>query len=306
MITLPDDKRAEIERQFGSEGVRWIAEFPDLLDACKKHWQLELLGIAPMGLPINAVIFAKGEAGQPLVLKLGFPHPEQLTEGVTLQHYDGRFAPTVVDIQQDWRAILMERILPGHTYRTTPPGTPLPLNLIAELSRPVPGSLPLPSFADWLTSAFDEFRCRQDADVRLAPHLEQAEAWFKDLTAEPVGDYLLHGDLHHENILLDAKRGWLAIDPKGVIGPRVLECGRFVHNFIDHGSGGLISTARERGDMEAVMRARVHLLANAMNLPAEDVARATYIDIVLSQVWTCNAGGSPAIDKIDAARRLNT
>ena len=29
---------------------------------------------------------------------------------------------------------------------------------------------------------------------------------------------LLHGDLHHWNILSDADRGWMAIDPKGVIG----------------------------------------------------------------------------------------
>ncbi|WP_373298360.1 aminoglycoside phosphotransferase family protein [Paludibacterium paludis] len=29
---------------------------------------------------------------------------------------------------------------------------------------------------------------------------------------------LLHGDLHHDNVLFDSSHGWLAIDPKGVIG----------------------------------------------------------------------------------------
>ena len=29
---------------------------------------------------------------------------------------------------------------------------------------------------------------------------------------------LLHGDLHHDNVLLDAGRGCLAIDPTGVTG----------------------------------------------------------------------------------------
>lgn len=34
---------------------------------------------------------------------------------------------------------------------------------------------------------------------------------------------LLHGDLHYANILLSDQQGWLAIDPKGVIGEREYE-----------------------------------------------------------------------------------
>ena len=30
----------------------------------------------------------------------------------------------------------------------------------------------------------------------------------------------LHGDIHHDNILLHQERGWLAIDPKGLLGDR--------------------------------------------------------------------------------------
>jgi streptomycin 6-kinase len=31
---------------------------------------------------------------------------------------------------------------------------------------------------------------------------------------------VLHGDIHHGNVLHDAQRGWLAIDPKGHMGER--------------------------------------------------------------------------------------
>ncbi|NCC21441.1 MAG: hypothetical protein EOM26_03150 [Alphaproteobacteria bacterium] len=34
---------------------------------------------------------------------------------------------------------------------------------------------------------------------------------------------ILHGDIHHYNVLHSAERGWLAIDPKGYIGPRAYE-----------------------------------------------------------------------------------
>jgi streptomycin 6-kinase len=33
----------------------------------------------------------------------------------------------------------------------------------------------------------------------------------------------LHGDIHHGNVLHDAKRGWLVIDPKGLIGERTFD-----------------------------------------------------------------------------------
>ncbi|PJN93199.1 streptomycin resistance protein, partial [Amaricoccus sp. HAR-UPW-R2A-40] len=36
------------------------------------------------------------------------------------------------------------------------------------------------------------------------------------LLAEDTPSYVLHGDLHHENIRHHPERGWLAIDPKGL------------------------------------------------------------------------------------------
>lgn len=50
----------------------------------------------------------------------------------------------------------------------------------------------------------------------LAKARKAAEA----LLAEPRDIAVLHGDLHHENVLDAGARGWLAIDPKGVLGER--------------------------------------------------------------------------------------
>lgn len=40
------------------------------------------------------------------------------------------------------------------------------------------------------------------------------------LLAEPRDVAVLHGDLHHENVLDGGARGWLVIDPKGLVGER--------------------------------------------------------------------------------------
>jgi streptomycin 6-kinase len=45
----------------------------------------------------------------------------------------------------------------------------------------------------------------------------------------------LHGDLHHSNVLDGGARGWLAIDPKGLIGERAYEVANLLGNPWPHG-----------------------------------------------------------------------
>lgn len=40
------------------------------------------------------------------------------------------------------------------------------------------------------------------------------------MLSSPQNEVVLHGDLHHGNILDFGTKGWLAIDPKGLVGER--------------------------------------------------------------------------------------
>ncbi|MBA1158350.1 APH(6)-I family aminoglycoside O-phosphotransferase [Microvirga mediterraneensis] len=53
----------------------------------------------------------------------------------------------------------------------------------------------------------------------LAPAAETA----RQLLAAPYAVGPLHGDLHHENVLDFGERGWLAIDPHGLLGERTFD-----------------------------------------------------------------------------------
>lgn len=50
------------------------------------------------------------------------------------------------------------------------------------------------------------------------------------LLADPQDPATLHGDLHHDNVLDGAARGWLAIDPKGVWGERAFDFANLFRN----------------------------------------------------------------------------
>jgi streptomycin 6-kinase len=56
--------------------------------------------------------------------------------------------------------------------------------------------------------------------------LKAAEA----LLAEPQDVVVLHGDMHHDNVLDFGPRGWLAIDPKRVIGERGFDYANLICN----------------------------------------------------------------------------
>jgi streptomycin 6-kinase len=60
--------------------------------------------------------------------------------------------------------------------------------------------------------------------------VERAAECYAALCASQAGVRLLHGDLHHYNVLLDSRRGWLAVDPKGVVGELEYELGASLRN----------------------------------------------------------------------------
>jgi streptomycin 6-kinase len=86
--------------------------------------------------------------------------------------------------------------------------------LHAPKARPLPDSLiPLDRW----------FRALAPAAATHGGILEVSLAHAQALLAEPQEVSLLHGDLHHENVLDGGERGWLIIDPKGLLGERGYE-----------------------------------------------------------------------------------
>ena len=76
--------------------------------------------------------------------------------------------------------------------------------------------LNLPALASWFQSLATA--ARQQGAI-FANCNEIADALLRD----PRDIVVLHGDIHYDNILDSGHRGWVAIDPKGVIGERAFD-----------------------------------------------------------------------------------
>ena len=311
---LPAEKREAIIGEFADSGGKWVDNYPKMLEDYVERWQLTLTGTASAGLPINVILYAETERGNPVVLKLGHPHPEQKTEIIALRAYQGRYAVNILDWDDETGAFLMDRVLPGKKLRNISNNidrSRIKVRLIGDLPIPISDVAGLPSFGEWMERAFAEFRDRlkrgeaSDHELEFLSFIEMAEATYQRLLPRCPETYLLHGDLHHENILLDEERGWLAIDPKGVRGPRVMECGRFLHNFIEDEIPG-IEHVRDATDAQIVnvLEQRFETFGQMLDFDHADIIKATYVDLVLSTCWSSNSKVRVDYSKIRVLARM--
>ena len=68
------------------------------------------------------------------------------------------------------------------------------------------------------------------AAIKYGGILQKSFATASELLAKPQDVVVLHGDIHHANILDFKERGWLAIDPKGLIGERGFDYANIFRN----------------------------------------------------------------------------
>ncbi|MDB5472273.1 MAG: 3-kinase, partial [Caulobacter sp.] len=90
---------------------------------------------------------------------------------------------------------------------------------------------------------------------------------------------VLHGDIHHANVLHDPARGWRAIDPKGLIGPRGYDYANLLRN-------PLSERALDDGRLDR-LAAQV---AGLSGLPPEEVLGWTLAHAGLAAAWSLEAG----------------
>ena len=108
------------------------------------------------------------------------------------------------------------------------------------------------------------------------------------LLASQHQQVVLHGDIHHGNVLDAGDRGWLAIDPKGLYGERAFD---YVNLF------------RNPPDKEFVrssdrFRRRLDLVSAIAGLDKRRLAEWIAAFCALSIVWDYQPGGGIAIDLI--------
>ena len=131
-------------------------------------------------------------------------------------------------------AVLLPRLLPGDDLVShcldgrDDEATEIIASLLQRMSN-APAHLDGIRPVERLQSEFAQFRSGGDGVIPMS-YVDRAEALFAELCATQKNVRLLHGDLHHYNVLFDADAGWVVIDPWGVLGEIEFEAGASLRN----------------------------------------------------------------------------
>ena len=186
--------------------------------------------LVPDGEPIttpSSLLLAVRHNGVPAMLKIA-REEEERRGGALMAWWDGDGAAKV--LARHGEALLLERATgPRSLAAMVTDGqdeeaSRILCDVAARLHAPRPGPPPdLVPLTRW-------FEALAPAARTQGGLLARADLVAQALLADPRDVTVLHGDIHHGNVLDGGERGWLAIDPKGLLGERTFDFVNILRN----------------------------------------------------------------------------
>lgn len=279
---------------YGEKGKAWLDELPELVKAISSKLDLRDLK-AVTNLTYNYVL-SGFQGDNHIILKLGLDHKALTREAFALKCFAGYGVVKV--LAEDNGTLLLERVVPGTSLKSYFPNQENEsIDIACEVMRRlhqanIPVTHNFPHIKDWLTALdrhCEELATKQSRagsprfarDDVLLNYLQKARKLRDQLLKTSASDVLLHGDLHHDNILQNGN-DWMVIDPKGVIGEPAYEVAAFIRNPIPE----LLNHA----DAPNIIHNRITFFAKIMELPSQRIIDWYFVQAVLAWVWALEDG----------------
>lgn len=243
--------------------------------ACERSFETE-----------SSVITFGTRGAQAVVLKVVKQPGDEWHSGQILEAFRGNGCVRVYEHAPG--AVLVERLQPGHSLADLTlagrdeEATDILASVILQMSA-AESPLELAEFSATVENWGKGFaKYIATGDYQIPVNLVEAgQQIYASLCASQTQPRLLHGDLQHYNLLFDAVRGWLAIDPKGVAGELEYEVGAFLRNPF------------ERPDLflsHSIVERRLQQLTAQLNLDYERALAWSFAQAVLSAIWKIEDG----------------
>ncbi|MDR3689181.1 MAG: aminoglycoside phosphotransferase family protein [Fimbriimonas sp.] len=225
----------------------------------------------------------------PAFLKLSCYADTVQSEERALRHFGDKICPRVLQASFEDEAILLERIDVQYDLSAIYPNVEAEVEVwasffesIVENTAPSNGFRTLGDYALVFANVLE---LSDSADVRNV--LALADRWKPILMDEPASHRLLHGDLHHFNLLYDCGGKWRMVDPHGVFGHPYYEVGAFMRNPMP--------AFYRQGDLPTAAMNRLDRLADHLSASPRTLARYGFFGVAFSIAWDLDEG-SMAID----------
>lgn len=272
---------ANMRTLHGKAGQVWLDSLPETVGLLSDKWQLSAL--KPFSNLTYHYVLAGERNNRPVVLKIGFDQAVVRQEAAALRTFDGQGCVKLLVHDETHGALLVEWLVPGTTLSTYFPArekesVEIASGIVKKLHHvEQPDLSQFPTVESWLLTLDKPWAVPQK-------QLNKARLLRDQLLATAAKPILLHGDLHHDNILFDqARNSWCAIDPKGVVGEFVYDLGTFVRN-----PDNLL---RKRSHAKQIIKTRIDLVVAQLNLDPTRIRDWGFVQSVMAACWDLEDGG---------------
>lgn len=281
---LPERFRQNIIDLHSERGERWLKDLPRLIAEIAQNWSLAVEKPFP-NLSYHFVAPCVYEDGAKAVLKIGFNEPDSIAfgEAKMLELLNGNAAVRLLKFDKNNCALLLERLMPGEDLTglckiNDERATLIGIEVMKKIGRVSFENNDFPSLEKWTKS----FRQAENTEFSQR-HFENGQKFFDDLINSSE-KRLLHGDLHHQNILSAEREPYLAIDPKGIIGDIGFEISTFLNNPR--------SWVLKHPNRREILKKRIEMFARSFEIEPNDLRKWAYAEAVLSAWWTFEDNGA--------------
>lgn len=264
---------------YGDRGAQWLKNLPPIIKMCAQKWGLSDVITIP-NLAYNYVAYAQ-QAGKSVILKLRCDNQELEKEVSALEAFSDYGAAKIIAYDNPLGALLLERIEPGNSLASLLPNddaqaTKNAGHVLSRLHQaPIPDGQKFPTL-EYILPKFDkEFS-------ELSPFIERARILRAHLLATQPRTVILHGDFHHDNILLGEHNQWCAIDPEGLIGDPGYDMGLYIRNPL--------ALLMDQPDIEQLITNRIKDFSLFFGYEKQRLYQWTYLQTTSSAYWSLEDG----------------
>lgn len=260
---------------YKSKGQVWLESLPQLTrKMAKKYGLSDLMPVRDLS---HNYVLSGFQGEHPVILKLGLDEAGLENEATALKAFSKYGAVKL--LAQGEGVLLLERAMPGETLKSFFPrednrAIEIACDVMIRLHRTPVDVSKFSHIRDWLLIMDKTW------DVPANYLLKARTLRDRLLLTSPVA-VMLHGDLHHDNILKNGE-DWIVIDPKGVIGDPAYEVAAFIRNPIPELTAST--------NVEDIIRNRILKFSQLLNIEPQRILDWCFVQAVLAWVWALEDG----------------
>jgi streptomycin 6-kinase len=266
----------------GERGAHWLHHLTQHVQLWASQWQFGIESVLP-NPSFHFIAHVRLLDGTPAIFKSGPPDEGFVREFAALKHMIGPAVVKVLRGAPDKGVLLLESLQPGTSLSADwcairdEQSTHIAAQLMPRVWKTVESPHSFPDVLNWGRSLFEWSQQKDPLPRDLTPRMvDMAAKIYCDLANSMSIKVLLHGDLHHENILQHGEH-WRVIDPKGLVGEPAFEAGAFVRNPMPQ--------IAEESQLQKLLQRRLSIFADVWNCDYERLWGWSFSQAVLSAIW---------------------